>query len=155
MSAFDDPHADGFYVSFDKKLIDPAFVIREIQHSYWGAWRSPIVILRSLDHSLCAGLYKHAVWNPATEPEKPKDEQVGFARVVTDYCTFAWICDVLVTKQHRGAGLGQFLMRAVMEHPDVKPRACMLATRDAHGLYRKFGFEPFEAMKRLPGQHSE
>lgn len=148
MNEDETPHGNDFYVSFDKKLLDPQFIIKEIQKSYWGGWRSINVVLKSLDHSLCAGLYKRVVSD--TPGESPKDIQVGFARVVTDYCTFAWICDVIVAEPYRKAGLGKFLMAKVMDHPDVSPRACMLATRDAHGLYRKFGFSDFTAMKRLP-----
>lgn len=141
------PHTNDYFVSADKRLIDSAFVIREIQASYWGGWRSPAVILKSIDHSLCFGVFQRT--------EGGKDVQVGFARVVTDYCTFAWICDVVISRAHRNKGLGKFLMRTVMDHPDVKPRACMLATQDAHGLYLKFGFKNFVAMKRLPDVGTE
>ena len=148
------PPGKDYYISFDKALIDPAFVIREIQHSYWGSWRTPMTILKSMDYSICAGVFKHAVWEKKDE-QKPKDFQVGFARVVTDYTTFAWICDVLIAKEHQGKGLGKFLMWHLHQHPDVKPRACMLATRDAHDLYSKFGYTRFEAMKRLPSETGE
>ena len=155
MNEFDaQPPGNDYYVSFDKSLIDPAFVIREIQTSYWGSWRNINTILKSMDHSLCAGVFKHSVWDPA-KGEKPKDVQVGFARVVTDYATFAWICDVVIAKEHRRHGLGKFLMFHLMQHPDVKLRACMLATKDAQGLYRKFGFQEFTAMKRLPSATGE
>ena len=149
MNPDETPHTDDYFVSFDKKLLDYSFVIREIQASYWGGWRSPIVVMKSIDNaaSLCAGVYHRH--------EGGKDEQVGFARIVTDGCTFAWICDVIITKAHRGKGLGKFLMGQVMSHPEVAPRACMLATRDAHKLYEKFGFSRFEALKRLPGPTSE
>ena len=137
------PHTGDFFVIFDKGLLDAAFVIKEITTSYWGSWRTPMVVLRSIDHSLCAGVYLR-------QGEGKPDRQVGFARVVTDYTTFAWICDVVITKDFRGKGLGSFLMRTLMEHPDVKPRACLLSTQDAHELYAKFGFRQFVAMKRLP-----
>lgn len=149
----DDPHADGFYVSTDRKLIDPAFVIKAITTSYWGGWRTPIVILRSMDHSLCFGLYEHNVADPL-DRETKRDRQIGFARVVTDYTTFAWICDVIMDKEYRNKKLGAFLMRTVMAHPDVAPRACMLTTKDAQKFYQKHGFESFVAMKRLPEQKS-
>lgn len=151
---FDDIPGAGFYGSFDKKLIDPQFVIKAITTSYWGSWRTPIVILKSMDHSICAGVYMRTPFDATRDPQLP-DKQVGFARIVTDYTTFAWICDVIIDKDYRGKGLGKFLMRIVMEHPDVKPRACMLATRDAQGLYQQFGFEEFTAMKRLPSKTGE
>ena len=146
---FDAPFSSGYYVSFDQRLIDPAFVIKEIQGSYWGNWRSPMVILRSMDHSICAGVYQHTKAEDH-EDFPTKDEMVGFGRVVTDYTTFAWICDIIITEGHRHKGLGSFLMHSIMSHPEVAPRACLLATRDAHELYRKFGFENVSMMKRLP-----
>lgn len=145
----DAPHGEDFYISYDKKLIDPAFVIKAITTSYWGGWRTPIVILKSMDHSICIGVYKHLVPDQTKETQAP-DRMVGFARVVTDYTTFAWICDVIIDPEFRHQGLGKFLMSGVMRHPDVEPRACLLATKDAHGLYRKFGFELNDTMKRLP-----
>ena len=83
---------------------------------------------RSIDNSLCFGLYEG-------------DEQVGFARVVTDAATFAWLGDVFVLPDHRGRGLGKRLIEAVMAHPDLQGlRKFMLATADAHSLYERFGF---------------
>lgn len=68
-------------------------------------------------------------------------EQVGLARWVSDEATFAWLCDVFITDDHRGRGLGEFMVKAAMEHPDVDGlRMRLLATRDAHGLYQRFGF---------------
>lgn len=148
------PPGNSYYVSFDRELMDTAFIIKEITGSYWGGWRSPATILKSMDHSICAGVFKHSVWDVA-KTEKPKDEQVGFARVVTDHATFAWICDVIITADHRGKNLGKFLMFHLHNHPEVSPRACMLATRDAHDLYRKFGYTDFTAMKKLPGNNTE
>jgi GNAT superfamily N-acetyltransferase len=70
-------------------------------------------------------------------------EQVGFVRVVTDYATFAWLCDVYVLEPHRGRGLSKAMMRAVLSHPKLQTvRRLTLATRDAHGLYAQFGFKP-------------
>jgi GNAT superfamily N-acetyltransferase len=70
------------------------------------------------------------------------DEQVGFARVVTDYSDFAWLCDVYVDEAHRGNGLGELLVQAAVEHPQLQGlRRLILATRDAHTLYEKFGFK--------------
>lgn len=154
MNVFDDAPGSGFYVSFDRALIDEAFVIKEISTSYWGSWRSPIVILRSIDRSLCAGVYERSIPSEEDFPTK-RDKMVGFARVVSDFCTFAWICDVIITKEYRGRGLGKFLMASLMKHPEIEPRACLLATQDAHDLYRKFGFESITAMKRLPSKRGE
>lgn len=139
------PHSKDYFVSTDKALLDPAFVIKEIQTSYWGSWRSHHTVLKSIDHSLCFGVFLH-------DPDRKSQTQVGFARVVTDYCTFVWICDVVITKDHRHKGLGKFLMNAVMAHPEVAPRACLLSTHDAHPFYRALGFSDFQAMKRLPNK---
>jgi GNAT superfamily N-acetyltransferase len=73
---------------------------------------------------------------------------VGCARVVTDYSTFGWVCDVIVHPDHRGRGIGKMLMKAVVEHPVLAPMRLILVTRDAHGLYEQFGFERKEMMRR-------
>ena len=81
--------------------------------------------------SLCLGLYTAA------------GEQVGLVRVVTDYATYAWLCDVYVLEPHRGRGLSKAMMRAALSHPRLQTvRRFTLATRDAHGLYAQFGFTP-------------
>ena len=155
---FDDtPHSGDFYVSCDRNLLDEAFVIREIRATKWGAWRSPVVVLNSIERSLCFGLYQRRMVSPDHEDfPLRKDPQVGFGRVVTDYCTFAWICDIVVTKEHRGKGLGTFMMRAIMANDQVAPRACLLrAEPEARGIYEKFGFVPVDAMRRLPAKTRE
>ncbi len=103
------------------------------QRSYWAVGRPIEVVRRSIAGSLNFGLYDG-------------DAQVGFARVVTDHATFAWLCDVFVLESHRGQGLGKFLIESVMQHPELKSiRRIMLITRDAHELYRVYaGFTNFE-----------
>ena len=82
----------------------------------------------SLQHSLVFGIYDDS-------------RQVGLARIVTDYATFAWLCDVFVHEDYRGKGVGKWLMATIISHPDLHDlRRIMLATRDAHGLYSQFGF---------------
>jgi GNAT superfamily N-acetyltransferase len=98
--------------------------------SYWGQGRKIETVQRALSNSLTFGIYKD-------------DEQVGFARVVTDYCTFAWLADVFVIDSHRGMGLSKWLMEVIISHPQLmNMRRWVLATKDAHGLYAQFGFEP-------------
>ena len=144
MNEFDaTPHSPDFYVSFDRTKIDEAFVIRAIQTSYWGSWRSPIVILRSIDRSLCAGVYFRG------GDGKP-DRQVGFARVVTDGCTVAYLCDVIIDKEFRGKGLGKFLVSEFQKNDQVKDLSWLLLTHDAHSFYAKMGYSQVTAMKRLP-----
>ncbi len=100
------------------------------ERSYWALGRSRSVFERSLMHSLCFGAYVDG-------------RQVGFARVVTDEATFAWICDVLVDESNRGRGVGKRLMAAIIDDPRLQGlKRMMLATQDAHGLYAGFGFEP-------------
>jgi GNAT superfamily N-acetyltransferase len=95
--------------------------------SYWAQGRSLETIETSILHSLCFGVYA-------------SDQQVGFARVVTDYATFAWLCDVFIHEDQRGQGLGKWLIQTVMAHPVLGSlRRILLATRDAHELYRRYG----------------
>jgi GNAT superfamily N-acetyltransferase len=98
--------------------------------SYWSPGIPRDVVARAIGGSLCFGLF---------DPER----QVGFARVVTDRATFAYLCDVYILEGHRGRGLAAWLMEAVIAHPHLQGlRRFVLATRDAHRLYEKFGFVP-------------
>ena len=115
---------------------EPARLDRDRVHdflraeSYWAAHIPRATVQKALDHSLCFGLYT-------------LQKQVGFARVVTDRATFAYLCDVFVDADARGAGLGQWLVSCVLEHPELQGlRRICLMTRDAHGLYERFGFRP-------------
>jgi len=104
--------------------------------SYWAKRRPRDVMQRAIEHSLCFGVYAG-------------EEQVGFARVVTDYATFAWLCDVFILEAHRGQGLGKWLIESVVAHPQLQGLLFMLATRDAHGLYQRYGgFEPMRSLER-------
>ena len=123
-------HGD-FEISTDPTRLDRTMIHRFLsEESYW-ARRIPVeVVNRSIDHSLNFGIYK-------------KGAQIGFARVVTDRATFAFIRDVFILTDSRGRGLGTWLMEVVMEHPDLaRLRRVMLATRDAAGLYERLGFQP-------------
>ncbi len=112
----------------DKARLDLEVVHIFSKRSYWAADISADVVIRSVENSLAFGLFEGA-------------EQVGFARVVTDYATFAYLADVFVQEPHRGRGLGKWMMEVVFSHPELQGlRRWMLATRDAHELYRKYGF---------------
>ena len=77
-------------------------------------------------------------------------DQVGFARLVTDYTTYAWLCDVIIHPDYRGAGLGKFLMHCIKAHPELQTlRRWFLATRDAHEFYRRYGFHEVENPQRF------
>jgi GNAT superfamily N-acetyltransferase len=118
-----------YIISTEQARLDVALVHRYLSRdSYW-AFGVPLqVVQRAIRNSLCFGLYEH-------------DLQIGFARVVTDAATFAYLADVFIVPGHRGRGLGKQLVAAVMAHTDLQGlRRFMLATRDAHELYRQFGF---------------
>jgi GNAT superfamily N-acetyltransferase len=117
-----------FEIDTDPSRIDVGVVHEYLERSYWAAGIARETVERSLSHSLCFGLYAGA-------------EQIGFARVVSDRTTFAWIGDVFVLEPWRGRGLGVWLMQTITAHPELQSlRRWMLATRDAHGLYEKVGF---------------
>jgi GNAT superfamily N-acetyltransferase len=129
---------DGYAISTDRQRLDAGLIhdfLRE--DSYWAQERPHAVVEKSIEHSLCFGVYAGT-------------EQVGFARVVTDYATFAWLCDVFIVKSHRGRGLGKWLVESVVAHPELGGmRLLILATRDAHELYHRYaGFEPIETPDR-------
>ncbi len=126
-----------YEASADPGRLDIEFVCRSLARTYWAGNRPREKIEASLRASLCFGLY-----------DRTEGRQVGFARVVTDGATFSWICDVFVDESLRGCGLGKALMTAVLSHPTVKSTPCALATRDAHGLYEKFGFKRRVFMRR-------
>ena len=115
-------------ISADHNDVDPEFVIREIQNSHWGGQRSEKAILQSLKTSLCYSLFVSG-------------KQVAFSRVVSDYNTFAYLCDVIVTSEHRGKGYSKKLLEVVFSDPKLKEVNWLLRTKDAHGLYEKFGFK--------------
>lgn len=118
-----------FSFSTDKNLLQLDVVCGFMARSHWAAKRSRAVVERSLQHSECYGIYLH-------------NRQVGFARVVTDYCTFAYLCDVFIDEEFRGQGLSKFLMEFIMSDASYASlRRFVLATKDAHELYKKYGFE--------------
>ncbi|MGZ3787160.1 MAG: GNAT family N-acetyltransferase [Bacteriovorax sp.] len=108
--------------------VDTKLVVREILNSYWGKDRSEKMILHSIKNSLCFSLFVD-------------QEQVAFLRVITDYSTFAYLCDVFVVKEHRGKGYSKKLLGALFHHPELLDVKWLLRTKDAHTLYEKFGFE--------------
>jgi ribosomal protein S18 acetylase RimI-like enzyme len=121
---------DRYEISSDQHRLDLDAIHAYLTRSYWSPGIPRDVVERAVRNSLCFGAYQRAA-----------GAQTGFARVVTDYATFAYLCDVYVLEEHRGQGLGKAMMRAAVAHPALTgARRVMLATRDAHGLYRPFGF---------------
>ena len=117
-----------YVVSTDGSRLDLDAVHNYLKRSYWAEGVPFDVVRRSVENSLVFGMYRAA-------------EQVGFARVVTDHATFAYLADVFVLEEHRGQDLGKWLVESVLSHPELQGlRRWMLATRDAHGLYRKYAF---------------
>jgi GNAT superfamily N-acetyltransferase len=127
-----------FTISMDKSRLDIDLIHDYLSNTaYWAAGRSRDTVEKSLANSLCFGVYKG-------------DEQVGFARVVTDFATFGWLCDVFIVEAYQGQGLGKWLVGCVISHPELRTlRYILLATRDAHELYRRYGeFELLEKPER-------
>jgi GNAT superfamily N-acetyltransferase len=131
------PGPDEYVIDDDTTRLDRAFVHQWLAtQSYWAQGRPAERTERALTHSLNFGLYA------------PDGSQAGFCRWVTDRATFAWLCDVFVDEPHRGRGLGVFLVHTAVDHPDVAGLRLVLGTRDAHELYRRFGFDALAAPER-------
>lgn len=126
-----------FIISTDRLRLQVDFIHDFLANtSYWAKGRSLEVVQRSIENSLNFGVFQG-------------DEQVGFARVVTDYATFAWLADVFIVEKYRGQGLGVWLIEVITSHPRLQGfRRWILATRDAHELYRRFGFSEITELKR-------
>jgi GNAT superfamily N-acetyltransferase len=117
-----------YLISTDKSRLDLTLIHSFLTTSYWAAGIPLEVVRRSIEHSLSFGLYK-------------EDRQIGYARIITDYATFAYLGDVFILEPYRGQGLSKWLMEVVVSHPDLQGfRRWILLTRDAHGLYNKVGF---------------
>jgi GNAT superfamily N-acetyltransferase len=122
--------AQAYEVSTDAARLDRDLIFGFLRTSYWAHNIPRQVVERAIDHSLCFGAYTGNV-------------QAGFARVITDRATFAYLADVFVVPEHRGRGVSKLLMQTILAHPDLQGlRRFLLATQDAHGLYTRFGFKP-------------
>jgi GNAT superfamily N-acetyltransferase len=118
-----------FLISTDKSRLDIDAVHAFLSRSFWAQGIPREIVARSIEGSLCFGIYEG-------------NQQIGFARVISDFATYAYLGDVYVLEEYRGQGLSKWLMECIMGHPDLEGlRRWSLSTRDAHGLYRKFGFE--------------
>lgn len=119
-----------FTISTNPAKLDLEVIHGYLSRSYWTPGIPKETVRQSIEHSLCFGLYE-------------KDTQIGFARVITDKTSFAYLADVFVLETRQGHGLGKWLIHCIINHPDLQGlRRWLLATRDAHGLYAQYGFTP-------------
>ena len=139
-----------YLISADPTKLDLDLIHKFLsEHSYWACGIPRDVVARSIANSLCFGVYALGNANPDSEWR-----QVGFARVATDRATFAYLADVFILPEHRGQGLSKRLMEAVLAHPHLQGlRRWMLATADAHELYRRFGFAELSQPDRFMHRH--
>ena len=124
-----------FVIDDDNKKTDAETVHQLLKDTYWAKGRELETVKKTIANSHCFNVWKDG-------------RQVGFARVVTDYAVFGWIADVIIEEESRGLGLGKFLVKILCEHPDIPEHVLVLRTKDAHGLYEKYGFERNEFMIR-------
>lgn len=128
---------DPYMIDTDRRRLDLDIIHNFLSRSYWCAGIPKNVLRKAIANSLCFGLYI-------------VDEQIGFARVVTDYARFAFLCDVFVLRAYRGQGLGKWLVECVLSCELLQGnRKISLGTRDAHGLYARFGFKVPENTERM------
>ena len=124
---------DGYYISSDQNKLDLVAIHGFLAQSYWAKGIPMSVLSKAISNSLCFGVFSN------------DKKQVGFARMITDSATYAYLADVYILEAHRGKGLSKWLMQKIMSHSDLKGlRRMTLATSDAHGLYEKFGFTELE-----------
>jgi GNAT superfamily N-acetyltransferase len=131
-----------FLISTDRARLDLDMIHGFLTNCYWAKGIPRETVERSIEHALCFGIYDD------------RGAQVGFARVISDFATIAYIGDVFVLDMHRGRGLGKWLMECVMQHPALQGlRRWILTTRDAHGLYSQVGFTPVKFPERYMELH--
>ena len=131
-----------FLVSTDPRRLDLGVVHQFLTNCYWAKGIPREVVERSIQHALCFGIYDGS------------GAQVGFARVVSDFSTVAYLGDVFVLESHRGRGLGKWMMQCILAHPALEGmRRWILVTRDAHGLYKQFGFTALQSAERYMELH--
>ncbi len=130
-----------YLISTDKSKIDVNAVHHFLSRSYWAEGIPIETVKRSITNSLCFGVYHN-------------EETVGFARVISDFATFAYLADVFILPQERGKGLSKWLMQVIIDHPQLQGlRRFTLATKDAHRLYAQFGFTLFDKPERWMQKH--
>jgi N-acetylglutamate synthase-like GNAT family acetyltransferase len=136
---------EDFHISTDKKLLQIDVIHNFLQTTYWANNRSKEKTIKAIENSICFGVYHHK-------------KQIGFARVISDCSTFAYLADVFIVEEYSGKGLSKWLMETILSHPKLQDlRRWILATKDAHGLYAQFGFHAFafpERWMELPAKNA-
>jgi len=128
-------------ISTDRARLDLDVIHNFLTNCYWAKGIPREVVAKSIEHSLSFGVYDGSA-------------QIGFARVISDFATIAYLGDVFILESHRGRGLSKWLMECVMQHPELQGlRRWILLTRDAHGLYSQFGFKPLKSAERYMELH--
>lgn len=131
-----------FLISTDKSKLDIDTIHSFLVRSYWSPNIPRETVTRAIENSFCFGIYSRA-------SSDSEEKQIGFARVVSDFATYAYLADVFVLEEFRGQGLSKWLMQCIIEHPQLQGlRRFTLATKDAHGLYAQFGFTPLQSPDR-------
>lgn len=129
---------DTYRITTDKDEFDLNVIHKFISKSYWAEGMPAKTLMKAIDNSLCFAILSSA------------EEQVGFARMITDKATFAYLADVFIVEPHRGKGLSVWLMQEILAHPDLQGlRRINLATKDAHDLYKKLGFQALSSPDRI------
>jgi GNAT superfamily N-acetyltransferase len=148
-----------FFLSTDPARLDLDVIYNFLTNCYWAKGIPRELVARSMEHSLCFGIYDESreestILAKAAKDRTPRPVQVGFARVISDFATIAYLGDVFVLESHRGRGLGRWMMECIMQHPALHGlRRCILVTRDAHELYAKVGFAGLKAPERYMELH--
>ncbi len=133
--------ATDFTISTDKSKLQPDVIHGFLTNSYWAKNISKELVKRSIENSLCFGVYD-------------REKQIGFARIISDCTTFAYLADVFILEEYRGQGISKKLMEFIMNYPELQGlRRWMLATRDAHRLYAQYSFKPLAISDRWMELH--
>ena len=130
---------DSYELTDDKSRLDLDTICALLNATYWANDRTREVIQKSIDHSVCFGVFRQG-------------KQIAFGRAISDYATYTYLCDVIVAPEHRGCGIGKWLVASMLAHPDLQTSSVYLRTRDAHELYRPLGFKDAACMRRGAGE---
>lgn len=129
---------DSYELTDDKSRLDLDVIHGLLSATYWAAGRSHETIQKGIEHSVCFSVFHGA-------------KQVGFGRVITDFATYNYLCDIIIAPEHRGRGIGKWLVESMLAHPALQSGPIYLRTKDAHELYRAFGFQDSRCMRLGPG----